>query len=312
MRILVTGASGLLGAHVVAHFSRKHDVTGTDRHPSWGDSEAPFLLGDLLDPEFLLRAMTAVEPEVVIHCAAMVDVDACEDDPLGAYAINSDLTGAIAGAAPEGCLMVYVTTDGVFSGDKPFMTETDLPCPRTAYGKSKLHGEWSAQLAGPDYLIIRTNFFGWSSGRKTSFAEWLYQALERQEPITLFDDFFFSPIYVSDFVGRLRLLIEGGHRGLFHLCGKDRISKFDFGHLLATEAGFSMNAVTKGSIENARLTAPRPKDMSLSSVRFERATRSEVPSCGAGLARFVGDRGRSLTRLRDETNSFLIMTSPRE
>jgi dTDP-4-dehydrorhamnose reductase len=308
----VTGASGLLGAHLVAVFSRDHAVTGIDRHPWWGDQEASFLLGDLSDGVFLQESMKAVEPEVVIHCAAMVNVDACEDDPERAYACNSDLTGEIVRAAPDGCLTVYMTTDGVFPGAMPLMTEKDLPCPRTVYGKSKLHGEWSVQLASRDHLVIRTNFFGWSSGRKKSFAEWLYQALEEEQPVTLFDDFFFNPIYVSDLAERLVLLVDGGHRGLFHLGGKDRISKYRFGELLAAEAGLSMQAVTRGSIENARLRAPRPKDMSLSSAHFETVAGVEVPGCSDGLRRFVEERGRSLAHRLDSRQPVTLKSSSPE
>ena len=150
----------------------------------------------------------------------MTNVDACERDPALAYASNADITRDIARAVPAGCLLVYIATDGIFVGDSPFATEESLPCPRTVYGRSKLHGEWNVKQATDNHLIVRTNFYGWSSGRKQTFAEWLYHSLDRGQPITLFDDFFFTPIYVVDLVVRLRLLIEGGHRGTFHLCGK--------------------------------------------------------------------------------------------
>jgi dTDP-4-dehydrorhamnose reductase len=287
--VLVTGASGLLGAHVVTALAGTHDVTGVDRHPWWGESVGRHLTGDLADEGFLADSVSRSSPEVVVHCAAMINVDACEEHPALAYAANAGLTDRLARAVSPSCLFVYVTTDGVFKGDVPFCTERDLPCPRTVYGRSKLHGEWNVQLATNNHLIIRTNFFGWSSGLKVSSAEWLYHALERRQSITLFDDFFFTPLYVVDFVTRLNLLIEGGHRGLFHLVGRDRVSKVEFGQLLAQAARFSMDSVSRGSIDDAPLKAPRPRDMSLRSERFERETGVALPSCKSGIERFVAD-----------------------
>jgi dTDP-4-dehydrorhamnose reductase len=184
-----------------------------------------------------------------------------------------------------------VTTDGVFRGDKPFSTENDQPQPRTKYGWSKLHGEQEVIAATANHLIVRTNFYGWSSGRKKTSAEWLYRALSAGEPIVGFADFFFTPIYVVDFVDRLLQLIASPHRGLFHLCGAERVSKYDFAMQLAREGGLSSAAITKGSIDQATLVAPRPKDMSLSTARFCQALSTTVPDCGAGIRRFLGHRG---------------------
>jgi dTDP-4-dehydrorhamnose reductase len=295
MKMLVTGASGLLGAHVMAAFAPSHEVIGVDRHPWWGDRDAHVLLGDLTDEAFVDRCVAEAAPDVLVHCAAMVNVDACEEAPALAYACNAGVTRRLARAVPRSCLVVYITTDGIFQGDKAFLSEDALPCPRTVYGRAKLHGEWEVQLATKAHLIVRTNFFGWSGGAKPSAAEWLYRALETHQPITLFDDFYFTPLYVVDFVERLRQLIEGGHRGLFHLCGRDRVSKHEFGRMLAEEAGLSMQGVARGAIADAPLRAPRPRDMSLNSERFARATGMDVPCCRSGLARFVGDRDQPLS-----------------
>jgi dTDP-4-dehydrorhamnose reductase len=294
VRVLVTGASGLLGAHLMAGLSTSHDVVGVDRHPWWGEQPLRLVLGDLTDPDFLPEVMARERPEIVLHCAANVNVDDCETDPAAAYRDNAELTRNVARAAPANCLVVYITTDGIFKGDKPFADETELPCPRTIYARSKLQGEWEVQLATGNCLIVRTNFYGWSSGRKKTSAEWLFEALRQREPITLFDDFYFTPIYVVDLVDRLQLLVETDARGIFHLCGRDRVSKYEFGMLLAAIAGLPTDQVRRGSIREAPLRAPRPTDMSLRSDRFCAVTGRDVPNCVSGLERFVADRGRDV------------------
>ena len=293
--VLVTGACGLLGAHLVALLGRSFRVVGVDRHTWWGDVPATILQGDLAESAFRSACLAEVAPDVLIHCAAMVNVDTCEQRPLEAYAANSELTRALARAVPAGCLLAYITTDGIFKGDRAFATEADLPCPRTVYGRAKLQGEWEVQLATANHLIIRTNFYGWSSGRKQTSAEWLYNALASRAPLTAFDDFFFTPIYVVDFVERLEILLRQEHRGLFHLCGRDRVSKYDFVMRMASAASLPPDHVSRGSIDEAHLVAPRPKDMSLSSERFCRVIGVDVPGCEDGLRRFLADRDRPLS-----------------
>ena len=290
---MITGACGLLGAHLVALFSRDHKVLGVDRHPWWGDVPLELLTADL-ESGATREAVTDFEPDVLIHCAALVDVDACEQDPQRAYRINADVTGRLAAATSGRCKFVYVTTDGIFKGDIPLRSETDLPCPRTTYGRSKLHGEWETEIATGNHVIVRTNFYGWSSGRKKTSAEWLFNALDQQEPITLFTDFYFTPIYVADLVLRIKALIDADARGIFHVCGGDRVSKFEFGASMAELAGLSMANVSKGSIETSGLRAARPKDMSLSSKRLSEIFGMDVPGCRAGLERFLGHRGVEL------------------
>lgn len=295
MNILITGACGLLGSHLTVALSSSHKVVGVDRNPWWGDQPVNILMGELERPDFVRDIMGKVAPDILIHCAALANVDACEQDPRRAYASNAGLTRELARAAPPHCLIVYVTTDGIFMGDAPFSTEQELPCPRTVYGRSKLHGEWHIMQATRNHLIVRTNFYGWSSGKKKTSAEWIYHALETGQNIILFDDFFFTPIYVVDFVFRLKLLIEGKYRGIVHLCGKERVSKYQFGLLMAEIAGFPVQFVRRGSIDDGPLVAPRPRDMSLSTERFRQLFGIDVPGCVDGLRHFLDDRGRPLS-----------------
>jgi len=299
VRILVTGACGLLGGHVGAYFSQRHQVVGVDRNTWWGDRPIELIQGDLCAKGFIVDCLERIRPDVIIHCAALVDVDACEQNPTLAYQMNAEVTRSLAQAAPSQSLFVYVTTDGLFKGDNAFATEHDLPCPRTEYGRSKVHGEWATQLATENHLIVRTNFYGWSSGRKKTAAEWLHNALLTGQRITLYEDFFFSPIYVADFVRLLGALIDSGKRGTFHLAGKDRVSKYEFGEMMANCADLPLDAVTKGAMEDAPLTVQRPRDMSLACGRIERLLNLTVPSCQTGIRNFVSHRDCPLSHRFD-------------
>jgi dTDP-4-dehydrorhamnose reductase len=295
VKVLVTGAAGLLGAHIAAALAPTEEVLGLDRHPWWGDEPVRLELGDLTDGDALERTVRQFKPDVVFHCAALVNVDACEQSTAQAFASNAELPGRLARAVSPGCLFVYIATDGVFRGEDPFASEEMPPEPRTVYGRSKLAGEVEVASATPNHLILRTNFFGWSSGRKQTSAEWLYGALERQEPITLFDDFYFTPIYVVAFASAMLRLIDTGARGLFHLAGGERVSKCEFGLRLASQAGFSTANVRRGSILSASLAAPRPRDMSLSTARAAAVLGAPLPRADDSISWFLADRGKPLS-----------------
>ncbi len=294
-RALVTGACGLLGAHLVELLSRQHRVTGTDRHPWWGDRPAAVVPGDLTDAAFVRKFVRDTAPDLLLHCAAMTDVEGCEQAPSRARAVNVEATRRLAQEAGKECLFVYISTDAVFSGEKPFWREEDPAEPLSVYARSKLEGEKAARETAPRRLMIRTNFYGWGSGRKATFGEWMYSSLKEGRPITLFGDVYFSPIDVSDLAERIGLLIALGKTGLFHLGGADRVSKAEFGLKMAERAGFPSGRAKIGSVERSPLRAPRAKDTSLDSSRFRRETGAALPDCRAGLERFLRERGTPLS-----------------
>jgi dTDP-4-dehydrorhamnose reductase len=252
-----------------------------------------------LSIERALRATGALD--VLVHCAGMVDVDACERHPLKAFASNAELVQRLARRIPSHCLIVYISTDSLFSNGRPFANESAHPQPHTVYAESKWRGEQVVRLSTANHLIIRTNFYGWSSGRKLTAAEWMYRALSTNEPVTLFDDLYFTPMYVVDLAKLLEVLIQSRHRGIFHLGGQDRVSKYRFGELMANAAGLPFTHVRKGSLSTAPLIAKRPHEMSLSSARFEQATGLTVPDCLTGLHHFLEDRGVPLSLRRHKS-----------
>lgn len=292
-RLLVTGACGLLGAHVVAAARQTYDVVGIDRNPWWGEHPVRLYAGDLRDQEFCRAVWADVAPDLVVHCAAMVNVDACEQDPGAAYAMNGDVTGVLARLTGTRGRFVYVATDSLFVGDRAMMTEQDVPCPRTVYARSKLHGEWNALLSGTPTLVARTNLYGWSAGVKRTFGEWLYGALATAAPVTLFDDAFFTPTYVVHLADMILRLADAHVHGVVNVVGSERISKYAFGLRLAELAGLPTSGVTRGSMADAGLAASRPRDMSLSSALVARYLGATPADVSTGLHDFIRDRGES-------------------
>ncbi len=286
----------MLGAHVVAAFSRDHSTVGVDRNEWWGGNGYHLLQGDLNEPEFLAHAVEVSDPDALIHCAAIVAVDECERDPQLARSVNVGLTARVCQAVREDCRIVFVSTDAVFDGSHAPSKESDTVCPVNIYGRTKRDGEIVVFNSDRSHLVVRTNFYGWSSGRKKTSGEWMYAALRDDAPVTFFDDFFFTPLYVADLAMSLQGVVEAGQTGTLHLCGRDRVSKHEFGMLLAAAMGVTAENVRKGSVADVPLLAARSTDLSLTSEHPEALDLALDRSCRTGIGHFVRDHGTALKR----------------
>ena len=288
-RILITGASGLLGGNMIHRWAPEHELLGLDRNPFGG---YPVAQVDLLDWDRVTRLVREFEPTVILNAAAMANVDGCEKDPEAARAMNVDLVGTLAELARESeAALVHISTDQVFNGESDTLyTEEDAPSPINEYGRSKLAGERAA-LEYKGSLVVRTNIFGWNLARnKGSFGEWLYDLFEERREATLFTDVFFTPIYIGALIEGIEAALDRGLTGVLHLAGATSLSKDAFGRLLAEEMGREHSQVRSGSLGDVALTAPRPKHMSLSSARFEELTGVSVPRAEQSIRRFLSDR----------------------
>src|SRR5579864_5065736 len=159
MRILITGATGMLGSAVLQEFSGHYECIGSSRVRPAGNRL--WLKADLTASDGWVRDLDALAPEVIIHTAALTDVDACERNPELAKLINTDSTRALATyCGSHGIHLVYISTDAVFDGLKSGRyTEVDDVHPLNVYARSKLAGEASVLDCG-NSLVLRTNIFG--------------------------------------------------------------------------------------------------------------------------------------------------------
>jgi dTDP-4-dehydrorhamnose reductase len=287
MRLLITGAAGLLGLNLALAASRTHTVFGVDRGSM---RKAPFelLRLDLTDAGSFEQALSASRAAAVIHCAAVADVDACERDPEAAWRVNTALPALIARVCQQASVrLIHISTDAVFDGTSsaPY-SEDDRPNPTSVYARTKLAAEGEVLAAHPDAVVARVNFYGWSPSGRRSLAEFFVNGLSAGARVKGFTDVIFCPMLVNDLGVLLLGMLEHGLNGLFHAVGPQPMSKYDFGVAIAGEFGFDSNLIAPDSVERAGLAARRAHNLALSVHRLSTALPGSLPGFSTGLRQF--------------------------
>lgn len=281
--VLVTGASGRLGGAIVRAFADRGVVAHT---------RATL---DITDAEAVRRAVAAAAPAVVINCVAYNDVDGAEDHPLDAFALNAMAVRTLARAAEEaGAALVHYGTDFVFDGaaDQPY-DEQATPAPRSAYGMSKLLGDWFA-LDAPQGFVLRVESLfgsprGWTGRRGT--VDGIVDGLEEGRPVRVFTDRVVSPSYVSDVAAATRHLIESAATpGLYHCVNSGQGTWQAVALEAARRLGLTPT-LEPISVDQVTLKAPRPRYCALSNRKLAGAG-FEMPAWQDALGRWLATRDR--------------------
>ena len=220
IQVLITGGAGLLAPFLAEAGRELGHMVLTSRQ----NSDYP---ADLADAAQVLKLIETTRPDVVIHCAAMTDVDACETDEDAADRSNRLTSKNLAAALPADRQLIYISTDQVYPNRSgPHAEGTEAPV--NAYGRSKLAGERAA-LAHGNGLVLRTSFFGASrtAGRK-SLSDFVVENLEAEKPITLFADVLFTPVHAETLAAMIFELAGRRLKGVYNLASRDGFSKEKF------------------------------------------------------------------------------------
>ena len=287
--ILVTGASGLLGASLVeAAREQRCEVVGLyHRHPV-SIAGAELMAANLTEESEIRRIFEKLKPAVVIHCAAETNVDWCEEHPEAAKAINVLMSARIAEIASRTkTRMLYISTDSVFDGARGRYAESDQPAPVNIYAQTKLEGEQEVLGRNSLAAIARVNLYGWNAGPKRSLAEWILGELVRGNVVPGFTDTVFCPILANDLAQVLLAMVERELVGLYHVVGSEPVSKYDFARRMALTFGFDPARVVPARLSEARLSAPRPRNTSLKTEKICAVLGRLMPDVDSGLRRFA-------------------------
>ena len=242
MKILITGASGMLGYDLWQVLSNEHELYGLGRRdcPDFIKRDK-WLQLDLTDPSETYQGVTKVNPELVIHTAALTDVDACELKPEEAYLINTLATRNVALACQRfDTVVLYISTDYVFAGEKntPYR-EDDLPNPINIYGKTKYGGEFYVRHLLNKFYVLRT---AWLFGkRKKNFISNIVGQIKSsgtQPNIKVVADQVGSPTYTKDLALAISELIKKNLYGVYHLTNTNSTSRYQIAEEIANFFGY--------------------------------------------------------------------------
>jgi dTDP-4-dehydrorhamnose reductase len=277
MRILITGAGGMLGWSVVPLLSKYHEVS------SFSHAEL-----DVTDQLAVERAVQAVHPQAVIHLASLTNVEYCELNPDEAFRVNTLGTWIVATACQKSSsLMVYLSTDGAYDGKKgePY-TEYDPVNPLSVYSKSKIAGEMHVRNLLQRYYILRAGWMFGGGERDHKFVGKIVDLARRQNELLVVADKVGSPIYTLDLAQTISKLLEITLYGTYHVSNHGFCSRYEFA--LEIIKGLGLSCIVKPvSSENFPSPAPRPPMTVLRNYNLELAGLDDLRTWQAALEEYL-------------------------
>ena len=269
MKIIITGANGMLGSSLCKLYNNDHEIYALHRDKTCYVNCLKDYSVDLTNEDEVGEIIYKIKPDLLIHCASMTNLEECEKYPDLAMSINTYATENIARLCSNRIKLVYISTDQIY-GDTEYYTESNRVLkPINEYGRTKLLGEKKVEKLCSNHIITRTNIFGWNiKPNKISSAEWIYNSLKNNQEITLFCDYTFSPMYSIYFGEIIMLLVKINLTGTINVGSPINCSKFDFGNKLAELYGFNKSNIKKGTINDHFGNAKRNSKLDLDCTKL--------------------------------------------
>lgn len=292
MKILVTGANGLLGQQLVQLLvGEGYRVVATGR----GGSRLPASLAaqctwydiDITDEWAVHELFVKEAPEVVVHAAAMTQVDECQLHPERCEAVNVKATAQLVlEAEAVSRHFIYLSTDFVFDGEKGDYSEDDHQNPISWYGFTKVQAESVVETAGLPWTIVRTClvYGDTPAGGRSNIIGWVKKSLAEGKPIKVVSDQWRTPTYVGDLATGILLIIRRQAEGVYHISGKDRLSPYEMALKTAAHAGLDASLIERVDAGSFTQPAKRPPATGFDISKARRELGYEPRSFEEGLA----------------------------
>jgi len=286
-KILFTGGSGLLALNGALFLRNDFEIYLGLHNRIVSLQGIKNCILELDNEQNLENELIRIKPDIIINAAGMTNVEECEVNPEEAKKINGIIPGMLARLSKKlNIYFVHISTDHLFDGTKSFQTEEDIVSPINEYGKSKAKGEQEVIINNKEALILRTNFFGWGTNYRQSFSEYIIKNLQLNKSIDLFYDVYYTPIFLNTLFDCIKFLIENKFNNIINIASFDKITKYEFGILLADRFKLNKNLINKVSIKSNPELVKRPLDMSLSSQKFNNLTGLFIPNISTQIELF--------------------------
>ncbi len=279
MRVLVTGARGMLGSDLVPELQRAHEVTATDIDTL-----------DVREPAQVQAAVDAARPDLIVHLAALTDVDACERAPDATFRTNALGTQLVALAARRaGAALLYMSSLSVYDGTKrePY-TEFDETHPLNIYSRAKLAGEQAVREQVPRHYIVRsTGLFGGGATDK-KFVRKILDRARAGGPIQVVADIYSSPTYTLDLARALVWLAGTELYGTTHLVNRGYCTRYEYARAILRCAGLSDAQLVPVPADSFSMAAPRPRMEAAYNYRLELLRLNKMRPWEEALEEYIG------------------------
>jgi dTDP-4-dehydrorhamnose reductase len=288
-RVLVLGASGLLGSRVYKVLSNKFETYGT-YFRSIATKDPNIYELDATNYSELNTLIKQIQPNRIVNCLGLTDVEVCDNRPEASWKLNAEIPVQISRMSQEiSAQFIHISTDHYYSNLEEPRDEMVPVKPINQYGFAKFAAENFIRFENSSALILRTNFFGISRKIDKSILNFAMNALSNNKFLDGFNDVFFAPVGVSDIAKFL--LSDQSHSvtGLLNFASSDPISKYDFLKLIAQISGHSDELVREASIKDSKLTVPRPSYLALNPNRLVHQLGYPIPSLGEMLENEIAE-----------------------
>ena len=286
-RFLITGASGLLGLHLALQSAEQGPTIGVVHHNDLIGVPFEVIRADLAQPGCAAGLVDRYKPDLIVHCAALANLDGCENNPGVAQRLNAEVPGELAEVSVQRRIkLVHISTDSVFDGLRGGYTENEIPNPLSVYSRTKYEAEKRVMQADPDAVIARVNFFGWSLTGQRSLGEFFFNNLSSGKRCNGFTDVFFNPLLVSDLAALIHKIVEKDLKGIYHVLSSESLSKYDYGCRLARHFGLDESLITPISLRESGLQAQRSPNLRMNTEKLSRDLGETLPLQAAGLQKF--------------------------
>lgn len=292
MKICIIGGSGVIGSKLVQWFIKNNaDVYFTYYHNKIFQLKNGIKL-DITDKSSIQLFLNKLNPDVVIHTAALANVDLCETDKFLADRINIEGTkNVIDGCKISNCKLVYVSTSFVFDGAKKEYFEDDETCPTTYYGHTKLEGEKLVMNSDLPYLILRTDQpYCWiESGQHTNSVLRVIETLQSEKVLREITNWYNNPTYVPDFVYAVSNLLLNKLTGIFHIVGPDFVDRYNWS--LISAKIFDLNTDLIEPINSDKLELPAKRvNVNLNNQKLLDTTGVKMKGIKEGLLSMLKEK----------------------
>jgi len=277
MRLLITGATGMLGATLAEKWEKKFQIFTTGRESFTKLPSKHFMPFNLLSDSYD-SLMNWANPDVVVHCAAITDLDYCENNIEKAMAVNAESVKKFLkyGFSTK---LIFISSDAVFPNGIYMATEKNHTLPENIYGRTKEAGEKYILHSKGNHIAIRTTIVGKNINPKyRGFVEWIIHSLKNEKEISLFNDALFTPITIWHLADEIEWIINKDIKGILHVSGGQPISKYDFGKRICQALKLETDLIKSGNMDDFKFKARRSKDQTLSSSFYSSTYNRTLPT----------------------------------